>query len=378
MQTYDLRKYEDKKGNILFEVNKTLWGLPQAGILSRQRLCTHLASHGYHECPNTPGLFWHETRNVSFVLVVDDFLVKFQHKADAQHLIDSLTAQGMYAIRTNDKANKFLGFHIDYNKTTREICIDLHAYIAKMLVRHYPNGPPPRQKSPAVYKQQDYGKPGPQFAEEPDSSPRLPDPLVKHIQKVVGSLLYFAVALDTTILPAVTAIASAQAHPTRAVLEALDHLVGYVAYNQHNKVVFRASSMRMHCATDVSHQSRPGSRGVAAALFYCGDSVDPSLLNGAIDAYSSLISVVTASVAETEYAGVFLAAQRGAGLRTTLSDLKYPQPETIIFCDNSCAVGLASDTVKAKRFKAIDMRFHWVRDRIKSFGDKGQLILQIF
>ena len=36
-----------------------------------------------------------------------------------------------------------------------------------------------------------------------------------------------------------------------------------------------------------------------------------------------------------------------------------------MLCDNECAVGLASDTVRAKKSKAIDMRFDWIRDRVR-------------
>jgi hypothetical protein len=32
--------------------------------------------------------------------------------------------------------------------------------------------------------------------------------------------------------------------------------------------------------------------------------------------------------------------------------------------DNECARGIANDTVKQKRSKAIDMRFYWIRDRV--------------
>ena len=35
-------------------------------------------------------------------------------------------------------------------------------------------------------------------------------------------------------------------------------------------------------------------------------------------------------------------------------------------CDNKSALGIATDTMKARRSKAIDMRYHWVRDRIRS------------
>ena len=51
--------------------------------------------------------------------------------------------------------------------------------------------------------------------------------------------------------------------------------------------------------------------------------------------------------------------------RTILTALGHPQLATVITCDNKCAVGLANDTLKIKRSKSIDMRFHWIRDRIR-------------
>jgi hypothetical protein len=61
-----------------------------------------------------------------------------------------------------------------------------------------------------------------------------------------------------------------------------------------------------------------------------------------------------------EYAALFAGAQQAASLRTILSDLDYPQAPTIIMCDNTCAIGIATDIIQQKRSKAIDMRFHWL------------------
>ena len=43
----------------------------------------------------------------------------------------------------------------------------------------------------------------------------------------------------------------------------------------------------------------------------------------------------------------------------------YPQGPTPVYCDNTCAVGLATDTLKAAKTKAIDLRFHCLRDRVR-------------
>ena len=46
-------------------------------------------------------------------------------------------------------------------------------------------------------------------------------------------------------------------------------------------------------------------------------------------------------------------------------DLGYPQHTIQMISDNSCAVGIANNTVKQKRSKAIDMRYHWIRDQVQ-------------
>ena len=43
----------------------------------------------------------------------------------------------------------------------------------------------------------------------------------------------------------------------------------------------------------------------------------------------------------------------------------HPRPATPIEVDNQCAVGILTDTVKQRRAKAMDMRFFWVKDRIR-------------
>ena len=52
-------------------------------------------------------------------------------------------------------------------------------------------------------------------------------------------------------------------------------------------------------------------------------------------------------------------------IRTTLEELGHPQPPTPVQVDNTTAHGFVNDTIKIKRTKAIDMRYHWVVDRRK-------------
>ena len=52
-------------------------------------------------------------------------------------------------------------------------------------------------------------------------------------------------------------------------------------------------------------------------------------------------------------------------LRTTLEEMGHPQPPTPVRTDNSTAEQIVNDPCKQQRSRAIDMRYHWLRDRIK-------------
>jgi hypothetical protein len=74
-------------GHVYIEVQKGMYGLPQAGIFANQILAHRLAIHGYYQTKFTPGLWRHVNRPIQFTLVVDDFGVQYVGREHAQHLI---------------------------------------------------------------------------------------------------------------------------------------------------------------------------------------------------------------------------------------------------------------------------------------------------
>ena len=72
------------------EIQKVMYGLPQAGILANKILCKLLARNGYFELPHTPGLWKHVSRPVSFTLAVDDFEIKYVGRQHTEHLLNAL------------------------------------------------------------------------------------------------------------------------------------------------------------------------------------------------------------------------------------------------------------------------------------------------
>ena len=90
----------------------------------------------------------------------------------------------------------------------------------------------------------------------------------------------------------------------------------------------------------------------------------PITLNGAFHVNTQIMKFVVASTAEAELGALFRNCQDGIMFRTTLHNLGHPQPRTPVHCDNATAVGIASNTVKRQRARAMAMRFMWVGDKI--------------
>jgi hypothetical protein len=94
-------------------------------------------------------------------------------------------------------------------------------------------------------------------------------------------------------------------------------------------------------------------------------NTDIKLTNRAILIISKVLKHVMSLAAEAEIGAVFVNAKEGAVLRTTLQELGHPQPPTPMKTDNNTTTGYINGTIKQKRRKAMDMRFYWIKDRVK-------------
>ena len=88
-------------------------------------------------------------------------------------------------------------------------------------------------------------------------------------------------------------------------------------------------------------------------------------MNGAILVVSNILKHVMSSAVKLELSGLFFNGKEATTTRATLLALHYPQPLTLINNDNNTAIGIATDTVKQRRSKAVDMRFYWICDRVR-------------
>ena len=175
IQQYNLTALADSAGWIYIQINKGMYGLPQSGKLANDLLRQRLAPHGYHPCRHTPGLWRHKSKPISFVLVVDDFAVKFVNKTDVLDLLAILQAH--YTVKVDWTASTFCGIQFDWDYSNRLVHLTMPGYIDSFLDEIKHPRPAKAQNSPYPAAPIVYGK-EPQLAPPTPTSPPL-DPSQK-------------------------------------------------------------------------------------------------------------------------------------------------------------------------------------------------------
>jgi hypothetical protein len=194
-------------GWVYIEIRKGIYGLKQAGLLANQLLQTCLALSGYYPARHTPGLWLHKTRPISFTLVVDDFAVKYVGKQHAEHLRNALLQT--YELTTATVYSS-MTLKLDYGKRTCNI--SMPGYVSNVLSIFQHDAPKHPQHTPFRYATRVYGAKT-QYATK-DETPPLAAQQCLTIQKVTGSVLYYARAVYPTVLMPLSDIATEQTKAT--------------------------------------------------------------------------------------------------------------------------------------------------------------------
>ena len=357
---YNLRDKADENGYVYVEVRKGMYGLPQAGILAQELLEERLAKHGFSQSKVVPGYWKHKTLPIDFTLVVDDFGVKYVGKENAMYLINILRQH--YEIAIDWTGNKYIGLTFEWDYQQRRVHLSMPKYIAKALERFQIDPPARRQDSPHPHAMPIYGA-RIQYAMDDDTSSEVSPNDKKFIQQVTGTLLYYARAVDPTILVALSAIAAQQSKPTETTMAKVKQLLQYCASQEEAILTYRASDMILAVHSDAGYLSEPQARSRVGGHFFLSNNMPYPPNNGAILNVAQIIKAVMSSAAEAELGGLYINAKEAIYIRNILTEMGHPQPPTPLQTDNSTAEGVVNHTVQPKRTKSMDMRFYWLRDR---------------
>jgi hypothetical protein len=152
----------------------------------------------------------------------------------------------------------------DYKNRTCDISIP--GYVSNVLNKFQHDAPKHPQHTHSRYVTPVYGAKT-QYATK-DIKPPLTSQQCLTIQKVTRSVLYYARAVDPTILMPFNEIATEQNKATEKTQAATDQLLDYLATHPDATIRYHASDMILHIHIDASYLSVSNDRSRLGGIFF--------------------------------------------------------------------------------------------------------------
>ena len=299
---------------------------------------------------------WHHHFGTGLVKTVDDFGIKYVGREHVDHLSSILSDH--YKCSLDWTGTRYLGMTIDWDYTGRAVHASMLDYIPEALTRFQHPTPRIPQHQPYPHVKPTYGAKA-QYTEDVDSSPPLDKQGKKYVQEVIGTLLYYARCVDSTMLPALGSLATQQANPTQNTKKLVHQLLDYAATHPDAIITYQASDMVLAGHSDASYLSETNARSRAGGHFFMSNNDTIPSNNGAILTISQIIKAVMSSAAEAEIGALYINCKEAIPARHTLEFLGHKQPPTPMQTDNTTALGVVNNNVM-KKLKSMDMKYHWL------------------
>ena len=196
----------------------------------------------------------------------------------------------------------------------------MHNYIETLHLKYNHIKPAKAQHLPLAHQEIVYGAKE-QLVSDIDNSPSLDNEGVKRIQGIIGSLLYYAQAVNKKLLATLSTISAQHAKATQQTEKTVTQLLDYVATYPNDGITYRASNMVLLAHSDASFLTETGSRSRAVAHIYLSEDDPTPQLNGPILSISQIMKYVMASAAEAELGALYLTAREMIPLRHALDKM---------------------------------------------------------
>ena len=176
------------------------------------------------------------------------------------------------------------------------------------------------------------------------------------VQQVTGTFLYYARAVDPTILVSLSVISSSQSSPAEETMEKVKYFLDYAASHPDTILTYSASDMKLSVHSDASYLTEPKARSRSGGHFYMTTNEDNLPNNGAVLTVAQIIKNVMTSAADAEIGALYINTWHDIPTRNTLQDMGHPQPPTPMQTENTTALGFVTNNLQPKATKSTDMQ----------------------
>jgi hypothetical protein len=345
---------KDEDGyELVWKLQKSLYGLASAGRLWSDKLCKFMESQGFRRSHNDPALYIRGTAGGSLFLVttwVDDLILASSRKA-----ID----QFMRAIETSDldasahgDLHFILNMQIKRDRERKAITLTQSNYI-NQLVESFDMQDAHRMLTPLP--------PHTTLTEINDNKKVEDTPAeLSRYRELVGSLNYIANTVRADIAFAVSLLSRFLSNPRTHHWNAAIHCLKYLKGTADLGITYHGTTDHKNVLVGYTDSDWAGDKTTGRST-----SGYVFMLNGAAISWKSQRQpVVATSTAEAELISASTATQEAIHLRMLLGEMGLRQGPITIYEDNQPCIKIAENPINSERTKHIHVRFFFVRERV--------------
>jgi hypothetical protein len=259
--------------------------------LANQLLKDRLAPHGYTKCNNhTPGLWQYKTQAIKFVLVVNEFGIKYSTLQDAQHLLAALK-QHYEAIAVDWEGTLYCSILLNWNYERRTVDLSMPGSIQMALDDFNFTQTNRAEHQPHRHNPPQYGVKT-QLTDLTDVTAPLDDKGNLRLQQITRKFQYYSWAVDPSMNVTLSTIASQQTRGTQQTQKDANKFLHYCSTHPDAKLHYHASNTILKVHLDTSYNSEPKVHSQAGGHFYMGNQgTNDNTHQGAILATTSIINL---------------------------------------------------------------------------------------
>ena len=343
----------------VLRLKKCLYGLKQAPMEWNAELDAHLKSIGFFPTVSDPCIYVCHSRKEFILVYVDDLVIATKSRERMQHIKDAIHAK----LPLTDKGpiNRFLNIQFKRDRKLRQILMSQPVKIANVLedaqlspddlaIVKVPS------KVPACPNTMLNEQMCPDTAEETARMEKLP------YKSILGQVLFIAITARPDLATAVSACGKFAHKPGNEHWLALLRILSYLQGTKDLKLVLggRAHTINLSSYSDADWAGDLDRRKSRSGYII--------LMNESPIIWSSKLQPsVALSSTEAEYIALSLTSRDVIWCRALLYELGFPQKEpTTIYEDNDSCIKIAQSAKQLPGVKHIDIRHHFIRDRIRS------------
>ncbi|GJY17100.1 retrovirus-related pol polyprotein from transposon TNT 1-94 [Tanacetum coccineum] len=327
----------------VYRLKKALYRLKQAPRAWYDTLSKFLLAQGFSKGVVDPTLFIRKTgkHTLHVQIYVDDIIFASTNPKDCDCF--SIEMSSKFQMSMMGQISFFLGLQISQNP--RGIFINQSKYANKIL------------KKFDLYKSNPVDTPMVERTKLDEDLSRIP---VDHTQyrSMIGSRMYLTASRPDLVF-AVCMCARYQSKPTKKHLEAVKRVFWYLQGTINMGLWYpKDTAMALTAYADADHAGcQDTQRSTSGSAQFLGDKL--------VRWSSKKQTSASISSTEAEYIAMSRCCAQILWMRSQLLDYGFAYNHIPLYCDNKSAIALYCNNVQHSRSKHIDIRHHFIRERVE-------------